>query len=430
MHILNRMLVVTLMMLVVLPLCTSALVFPEERAALKEQLEETLEKARSTYSTRSGLGTRATVSKKTLTSAQKKLLELGKKKRAVRLKLAAVIKAMKSGDAQAAVFINNQMQAASMKTDAQADMEVFLHMVGDRRVSMETGPVKGRTVFQRLFGLSLGQSVHEGIREEAIATVREDLVLRLAQAEELEKLTLLRLHSAAGDTGNTVATLQKELEELQTEYMKTLKQAEKAEDTIILSEIQLQQVKRITSDVHKEVLRMQADLARIDERVRRRVERSLIEKGLRSARPGEYSDGSVVGTDQFAWPVIGKVSAGFHDEKYKKFFSVPHLGMDIVVPQNTAVRSSADGVVFLVREGGATGYTYVLIGHRDGYATLYGHLSSVSVSAGDDVEQGQVIGQSGGAPGTVGAGPMTTGAHLHFEVIKGGANVNPRNVLP
>jgi murein DD-endopeptidase MepM/ murein hydrolase activator NlpD len=220
------------------------------------------------------------------------------------------------------------------------------------------------------------------------------------------------------------------LEKLRKEYMDSLKQAEKAEKTIVLSEREIQQVKRITKDVHDEVLRMQAELARIDERVRRRVERSLIEKGLRSARPGEYSDGSIAGTDQFAWPVIGRVSAGFHDAPYKEHFGVPHLGMDIVVAQGTQVRSAADGVVFLVRDGGETGYTYVLIGHRDGYATLYGHLSAVSVNAGDDVEQGQIIGLSGATPGTPGAGPMTTGPHLHFEVIQGGVNVNPRNVLP
>jgi murein DD-endopeptidase MepM/ murein hydrolase activator NlpD len=80
--------------------------------------------------------------------------------------------------------------------------------------------------------------------------------------------------------------------------------------------------------------------------------------------------------------------------------------------------------------GGEKGYSYILIVHRDGYATLYGHLSSFLVATGDQVKKGQVIGLSGATPGTHGAGPMTTGPHLHFEVIKNGKHIDPLSVLP
>ncbi len=109
---------------------------------------------------------------------------------------------------------------------------------------------------------------------------------------------------------------------------------------------------------------------------------------------------------------------------------MPHQGIDIGVPQGTDVMAAADGVVFLARDGGATGFSYILIGHRDGYATLYGHLSSFAVATGQDVRRGQLIGESGGQPGTHGAGPMTTGAHLHFEMLKNGVHVDPLTVLP
>ena len=133
---------------------------------------------------------------------------------------------------------------------------------------------------------------------------------------------------------------------------------------------------------------------------------------------------------QFRWPVYGSVSAGFRNEAYEAYFGVPHHGLDIVVAQSTPVAAAADGVVFLVRDGGDTGYTYVLIGHRGGYATLYGHLSAVQVAAGQDVDAGQIIGLSGGEPGTRGSGPMTTGAHLHFELINMAVNIDPAKVLP
>ncbi len=132
----------------------------------------------------------------------------------------------------------------------------------------------------------------------------------------------------------------------------------------------------------------------------------------------------------FQWPVRGVITAGFYDSDYQVVFGVPHKAIDVAVPQGTPVKAVAEGVVFAVRLGGATGYTYVLIGHRNGYASLYGHLSQVYVKAGDLVDYSTIIGASGGMPGTVGAGPMTTGAHLHVELMENGAHVNPQAFLP
>ncbi len=132
----------------------------------------------------------------------------------------------------------------------------------------------------------------------------------------------------------------------------------------------------------------------------------------------------------FQWPVSGVITAGYLDTSYVAVFGVPHRAIDIAVPQSTPVRSIADGVVFAIHDGGRTGYSYVLIGHRNGYASLYGHVSSTLVKSGDLVTIGQIIALSGGRPGTRGAGYMTTGAHLHLEVTNNGAHVNPASVLP
>lgn len=132
----------------------------------------------------------------------------------------------------------------------------------------------------------------------------------------------------------------------------------------------------------------------------------------------------------FLWPVNGVITAGYFDISYEAVFGVPHRAIDIAVPQATPVRSISDGVVFAYKDGGKTGYSYVLIGHRNGYASLYGHVSTAFVKAGDRVSAGQMIALSGGKPGTHGAGYMTTGAHLHLEITKDGAHVNPTSVLP
>ncbi len=131
----------------------------------------------------------------------------------------------------------------------------------------------------------------------------------------------------------------------------------------------------------------------------------------------------------FQWPVAGPVTAGYFDPDYLKVFNVPHKGIDIATPQATPIRTVSQGIVFAVKDGGRTGYSYILIGHQNGYASLYGHVSASFVKAGDKVGYGHIIGLSGGQPGTHGAGHMTTGAHLHLEMMKNGAHLNPLGVL-
>lgn len=132
----------------------------------------------------------------------------------------------------------------------------------------------------------------------------------------------------------------------------------------------------------------------------------------------------------FLWPVQGPITAGYFDVAYESVFHVPHRAIDIAVPQASPVHAISDGVVFAVKDGGLKGFSYILIAHRNGYASLYGHVSTSFVSKGDIVSAGQVIGLSGGLPGTHGAGPMTTGAHVHLEITKDGEHINPLSVLP
>lgn len=75
-------------------------------------------------------------------------------------------------------------------------------------------------------------------------------------------------------------------------------------------------------------------------------------------------------------------------------------------------------------------YSYVVIKHKNGLVTVYGHLSDVKVQPYQFVRQGEVIALSGGAPGTNGAGPATTGAHLHFEVWKNKEPNDPLRFIP
>ncbi len=147
---------------------------------------------------------------------------------------------------------------------------------------------------------------------------------------------------------------------------------------------------------------------------------------------GFLDDESILkGKTPLAWavsPALG-LSAHFRDEAYKKALGVAHNAIDIRISQGSKVKSAADGVVTKVVDNGFA-YSYIIIAHPDNILTLYGHMSEIFVNEGEIVRQGQTIGLSGGIPGTKGAGWLTTGAHLHFEVFKNFQHVDPLEYLP
>lgn len=130
------------------------------------------------------------------------------------------------------------------------------------------------------------------------------------------------------------------------------------------------------------------------------------------------------------WPTVAhEVTAKFHDPFYvfKDYFA--HDGIDIANPQGSPVYAAKDGVVAVKHADGSTDYAYVMLVHKNNLATVYGELSEVVVKKDQVVKRGQLIGYSGGEPGTTGAGAYTTGPHLHFKVMKNGLSVDPMNYV-
>jgi murein DD-endopeptidase MepM/ murein hydrolase activator NlpD len=98
-----------------------------------------------------------------------------------------------------------------------------------------------------------------------------------------------------------------------------------------------------------------------------------------------------------------------------------HSGVDMAAPAGTAIRAAGEGVV--VSAGSQSGYgNTTVVDHGDGLATLYAHQSSIGVSSGQRLTQGQVIGR-------VGCTGACTGDHLHFEVRVNGSPVNPMGYI-
>lgn len=121
------------------------------------------------------------------------------------------------------------------------------------------------------------------------------------------------------------------------------------------------------------------------------------------------------GTGTFAWPV----SSASISSSYGSRWGRTHKGIDIT--GNKSIMAADNGVVEFV--GTKTGYgNTIIINHKNGYETLYGHLKSFNVKEGDIVEKGDVI-------AVMGSTGRSTGVHLHFEVHKNGSIMNPLNFL-
>jgi murein DD-endopeptidase MepM/ murein hydrolase activator NlpD len=97
-----------------------------------------------------------------------------------------------------------------------------------------------------------------------------------------------------------------------------------------------------------------------------------------------------------------------------------HTGMDFNAAIGTPIYATGDGVVDRA-DAEAAGYgSHVVINHGFGYQTLYGHMSKMLVKPGQVVKRGEII-------GLVGNSGISSGPHVHYEVIRNGEKVNPVN---
>lgn len=176
----------------------------------------------------------------------------------------------------------------------------------------------------------------------------------------------------------------------------------------------------LLAEAKQEQQKMENDIARMETEVRNRLAQEKDQSGLLE------EEGNIV----FSWPVpFEKVTCVFHDPDYPyRNWIGEHSGVDLRAGQGTLLRAAASGYVARARNGGM-GYSYIMLIHNDTFSTVYGHVSEFWVEGDEYVRRGQVIGKSGGLPGTPGAGRFSTGPHLHFEVRRNGVPVNPLDYL-
>lgn len=234
---------------------------------------------------------------------------------------------------------------------------------------------------------------------------------------------------------DTSKVLRSDLEERKVQSSAKRDQLETIQDKLETSKEELSEQQGAQVVLATQVAQSQSEYRYLAAQLKREINNInsdivAIEKKLRKTLDQERLRQLSGGTTGWQWPVDpGRgITTFFHDPDYPFRHIFEHPAIDVRAYQGSALRATKGGYVARARDNGY-GYSYVMIVHDNGLSSVYGHMSKIYVKADTFIEKGEVIGLTGGAPGTLGAGKLTTGPHLHFEIRLNGIPVNPLNYL-
>lgn len=254
-------------------------------------------------------------------------------------------------------------------------------------------------------------------RLQYLNTVEEDLG-QSAKSLRLAKTDLEEKRDQTTERKNAYTEMKEELEEKKKDFEE---QIYNKENLLFQTKSSENTFQTLLSSLRKQYQAIEQEIASTEREMREKLE---AQERLEKANDSNFGG-------LFSWPTQSRyVTARFHDPEYPYRNIFEHNAIDIRASHGTAVKAAASGYVARAKIcGSASCYSYIMLIHTNGFATVYGHMSSVLVQEDQFVTRGDVIGLSGGTPGSVGAGPFVTGAHLHFEVRKNGIPVNPLDYM-
>jgi len=247
------------------------------------------------------------------------------------------------------------------------------------------------------------ESKREALRREALGAAEAAEAERGRQAERLEELETARIEAEA---------IREEIQGRIDEWEGVSAEIDAADRAI-----------------EREIRGIEEDRRRAEEAARRAVAEAARRQAEEAARRAAEAAGADLPDIDFGdfsltqWPASGAITSVFGPRIHPIFGSVRnHNGLDIDGDTGDPVVAALSGVV--ITAGTRSGYgNTVVVSHGGGFTTLYAHMSSISVSAGQDVSSGDRL-------GAVGSTGWSTGPHLHFEVRYNALAVNPLPFLP
>lgn len=309
-------------------------------------------------------------------------------------------------------------QIVETQQDLDRQIDIFMNHVNETYILSQTSFLEVMVESDTMSDL-MRRIEYQEIMDEQNEEILTDLEIIKGHLEEQK--------TALGEKRDQLENLKAEVEERKREIDEQVQ----VKQTLIAQTQQSEaQYKNIIDANAQSRRQLEAEIASIEAEIRRRIE----EERQRLIDAGEIEVDEAPSRAGYIWPTSGEITMYF-GEKYPDWMlrAYPwlnnpaymyHTGLDIAAPLGTAVRSPKDGEVVMVRDFGNLGYgRMVMIDHKDGAASLYGHLNSFNVSLGQQVVQGQVI-------GGMGSSGFSTGSHLHFEIRENGKLVDPLIYLP
>ena len=323
-------------------------------------------------------------------------------------------------DAAEAAILAAEAEAAAARAEAEwfvDEIETIRERLRQRAIEAYVQPPVD---FVEQFSTSLNESaVKLFLLDLAIGNeleITDELRTAEAQLEVVRRRALDRAEDADMERQAQQQRLA-DLEDARAEAMELRLEIQSRIDEweLVSAEIELSD-----KEMEQEIFRIEEEIRRREEERRRQEEEARRRAIEEERRRHEAEHGPF---ELVAWPADGEKTSGFGPRVHPIFGTVrQHNGIDLGGDTGDRVRAARSGEVILAGERGGFGNTIVIY-HGLGYSTLYGHLSRIEVSEGQNVQSGDRI-------GAIGSTGWSTGPHLHFELRIDGKAVDPTPYLP
>lgn len=221
--------------------------------------------------------------------------------------------------------------------------------------------------------------------------------------------------------------LQVEISNKKTALEKSKAQSEAAKAELVSKKKQLDQQRQeavaLVNEINDNESAYSATLKQLD-REEENIQKKIMQLSRELAAQQQGQGKPAQGLGGYNWPVSSRYITSTFGGRASPggIGSKNHKGIDIGrVGYTTQIHAAKAGTVIVSQRSSSYG-EYVVVSHGSGNTTLYAHMSSRSVSVGQAVKQGDVLGITGSTG-------HSTGPHLHFEISEGGVRINPLKYL-